>query len=188
MFTGIVEATAEILEKTPAGLVIERPVAFDDLNIGSSVSVSGVCLTIVRLAKTSMAFDVVEETRRVTTLGFLKKGDRVNLEQSMKANDRFDGHIVQGHVEGVGVVAATGEGSELVLCVPTSLLPGIVTKGSIAIDGVSLTVASVAGDRVTVALIPQTLKSTTLGSFKTGDRVNIETDILGRYVLQGGAF
>lgn len=193
MFTGIIETTAKVLEKTSRGLTIERPKSFADLKIGSSVSVAGVCLSVIKLTKTSMQFEVVPETLKKSRLGTLKKGERVNLERAMRAGERLDGHVVQGHVEGKATVTNFGlritksrnpqsaiRNSTLVLRVDHNLMRFIVQKGSIAIDGVSLTVADVDGETVTIALIPHTLKHTTLGSLKKGDRVNVETDILIR--------
>lgn len=330
MFTGIIEVTAQVLESADGKLVLERPVSFDDMKIGSSICVSGVCLSIVEFDDQSMRFDVVAETLSKTTLGELKVGDAVNLERALKVSDRFEGHIVQGHSEGVGVIESlapspnpppwagegvrrglrrayypgrvlgerarnmrkiptksermmwqmlrrdqlgvyfrrqwpvnkfimdffctekllgieidgpiheeqkeydayrddellslgirilhftsadveenpdlvineiksalqsplppptgegTGKGAQnllLTITLPPELSPFVIQKGSITIDGVSLTVASFSDNLCTVALIPHTLSNTTLGSLKTGDRVNIETDILGRYVL-----
>ena len=179
MFTGIIEAMAKVIEKNPQGLVIERPVSFDDLKIGSSVCVSGVCLSVVELSPSSMRFDVVEETWKKTKLGDLKEGDRVNLERSMKAGDRVDGHLVQGHIEGVGLVTSR-QNSTMAVRIPVSLISSVSPKGSIAIDGVSLTVAEIDGGHLTIALIPLTLEQTTLGSLQAGDDVNIETDVIMR--------
>lgn len=193
MFTGIVEATAKILDKTSRGLAIERPKRFTDIKIGSSVCVSGACLSVVKLVGDSMVFDVVPETLKKSRLGTLKKGDMVNLERAMKAGDRMNGHIVQGHVEGVGIVFKTpttspsptrsvGEGNTLVLHLPLALRRFVIPQGSIAVDGVSLTVAGVHGDKISVAIIPHTLKRTTLGSLRKGDRVNVETDVILRHL------
>jgi len=183
MFTGIIEATGKILEKSEDGLEIARPSIFDDCTVGSSISISGVCLTITELDDKSMRFDVVDETLQKTTLGSLNPGDQINLERALRADARFEGHIVQGHVEGVAQVESLDQGI-LTVTVPSDLSPLIVEKGSIAIDGVSLTVAKKDGVQVSVALIPHTLENTTLGSLKDGDTVNIETDILGRYLLE----
>lgn len=192
MFTGIIEATAKILDKTSRGFAIKRPNRFTDIKIGSSVCVSGACLSVVKLTKDSMVFDVVPETLKKSWLGTLKKGDMVNLERAMKAGDRLDGHIVQGHVEGVGKVESCKWMKESCLLTfyfpcPTgrrafSIFHSVVPKGSIAIDGVSLTVAEVHEDKIKIAVIPHTLKHTTLGSLKKGDRVNIETDVMMRAI------
>ena len=188
MFTGIIETTALVQESGNGSLLIERPKAFSALRVGNSISVSGVCLTIKKLNKKCIQFDVVPETLQKTTLGSYKEGNVVNLERAMKADARLDGHIVQGHVEATAEAVAVERGKRkeehevlLVVKVPCALLPSIVPKGSIAIDGVSLTVASIEEDRITVALIPHTLENTNLGTLKKGDHVNIETDILARY-------
>lgn len=205
MFTGIIETTAMVLSKTSRRIVIQRPKNFTDLKIGSSICVAGVCLSVVKLTESSMQFDVIPETLKKSRLGKLRKGDQVNLERAMRATDRFEGHIVQGHVEGTGVIEALttptpqpppprlpfaplrvgeGEGGLLVLRAEQHLMSFILQKGSIAIDGVSLTVASIEGDRITIALIPHTLKNTTLGTLREGDLVNIETDVLTRAALR----
>jgi len=184
MFTGIIEATAEVLESGNGRLTLARPAMFDDIRIGSSISVSGVCLSIVEFDDQSMRFDVIEETMRKTKFGDLKNDDVVNVERALKVGDRFEGHVVQGHVEGTADIGHwTLDIGVLEIVLPDALVPFVIEKGSIAIDGVSLTVASMVDVVCTVALIPHTLSNTTLGSLKTGDRVNIETDILGRYIL-----
>lgn len=184
MFTGIIETTAQVLKNADGRLVLERPAIFDDIKLGASICVSGVCLSIVAFDDQSMRFDVIDETLSKTKLGNLTSGDAVNLERALKVSDRFEGHMVQGHVEGTGVIgnqlSVTGV---LEITLTDDLVPFVISKGSITIDGVSLTVASIADNKCTVALIPHTLSVTTLGSLQTGDRVNIETDILGRYVL-----
>lgn len=184
MFTGIVEATAEILENSGTSLTVARPAMFDDVKIGASISVAGVCLTVVGLDDQSMRFDVVEETRMKTTLPLKKKGDRVNLERAVTAGGRLDGHVVQGHIEGMGEIISDlrkADSGLLKIALPNNLIKFVVQKGSIAIDGVSLTVAAVEGNVVSIALIPHTKKITTLGQLKPGDRVNIETDVLARH-------
>lgn len=185
MFTGIVETATDVLEKTATGLVLARPPSFDDVRIGNSIAVSGVCLSVVEMLQDRLRFDVIPETWAKTNLGDLIPGKRVNLERSLKADGRFEGHVVQGHIEGTAdVVSFTEDGRWVVLTVrpPEELRPLIVKKGGIALDGVSLTVAAVSADTVSVALIPHTLEVTTLGDRKAGDRINVETDILGRYV------
>lgn len=191
MFTGIIETTAEILERTGEGLVLARPKTFTNLEIGASICVSGTCLSIVGFDEEMMAFDIMPETWARTKLGTLHRGDKVNLERSMTADGRFEGHIVQGHIEGVAEVLQNGDdlgGSSsqasqtwvLSVQVPRELMPAIIFKGSIAIDGVSLTVAELEDDICSVALIPHTLEMTTLKSLKPGDKVNIETDMFLR--------
>jgi len=185
MFTGIVETTAPILRKTNDLLVLGLPSSFDDIAIGCSIAVSGVCLSVIAFDDASMSFNVVGETWARTNLGQKKEGDAVNLERALAANGRFEGHIMQGHIEGTAHAVEwrkDGQWTVLALRLSPDLLPYIVFKGSIAIDGVSLTVAGLEGDICTIALIPHTLEVTTLGSLKPGDAVNIETDILARYV------
>lgn len=195
MFTGIIEITANVLSNTDGHLIIERPKIFDDIKIGSSIAISGVCLTIVDLKEKMMSFDTVPETLQRTTLGKKKKGDPVNLERALKADGRFEGHVVQGHIEAVGEILSLAKDGILKCLYPKMLKGFIVEKGSIAIDGVSLTVARLRSARQAsqsfggqaqceIALIPYTLKVTTLGLLKEGDNVNIETDILGRYIRQ----
>mgnify|MGYP001307951774 CR=1 FL=1 len=186
MFTGIIEAIGEVQQKTALGLVLSRPKNFDDLKLGSSVSVSGVCLSVTKLTSSSMSFSVVSETWKRTSFKNLKKGDQVNLERSVSQRGRFEGHFVQGHTEDTARVASiTKEKKQttLVLKIPKHLINAIIPKGSIAVDGVSLTVASIKGSRCTIALIPHTLSHTTLGLLKKGDVVNIETDMMIRAFL-----
>lgn len=180
MFTGIVEAIGMIQEVAPGRLGVQHPPSFTDISEGSSVAVAGVCLTVASLAGQNMLFDVVPETLSKTILGRLHPGDRVNLERALPAGGRFEGHIVQGHVEGVGRVTEMRKGS-LTVVLPNGLLPSVVEKGSIAIDGVSLTVANLRENCCTIALVPHTLAHTTLGFLKPADPVNVETDILARY-------
>ncbi|MCB9808744.1 riboflavin synthase [Candidatus Peribacteria bacterium] len=183
MFSGIVEATARIVDKTEATLTLERPKQFDDLIIGASIAVSGVCLSVTAYNEDTMTFDVVDETWQKSKLGSLSVGDSVNLERSVTVDSRLDGHIVQGHVEGRGKIVAAGGGGKLLTAeLPEELIKFCIQKGSIAIDGVSLTIASIQNNTIEVALVPHTLEHTALGSLKEGDLVNIETDILGRYL------
>ncbi len=187
MFTGIVEVSAPVLEKTPTGLTVERPTIFADISIGGSITVNGACLTVVAFDDHSMTFDVVPETWAKTNLGDLTTGDHVNLERSMGAQSRFEGHIVQGHVEGTGTIKNFEKPTDspwatLVIELSSDLARYVVYKGSIAINGVSLTVAAIDGTSCTIALIPHTLEITNLGTLKIGDRVNIETDVLARYI------
>lgn len=177
MFTGIIEATAHVLSREGDTLMVEKPSSFHDIAIGSSIAVSGVCLSIIAFDDTSMTFNIVEETDSKTTFQSLKKGTPVNLERAMLASARLDGHIVQGHVEGVGTILSL---EPFEIEIPVHLLSNVVEKGSIAIDGVSLTIASLKESSCTIALIPHTLENTTLGLLSKGDSVNIETDILVR--------
>lgn len=185
MFTGIVEAVATLEENSGSSLRIARPKFFTDLHIGSSIAVSGVCLSIIAFDESSMNFDVVPETLKRTKLGSLQKGDKVNLERALPASGRFDGHIVQGHVDGKGaVVEVTQKDNDVLFTVsiPSELKGLIVEKGSVTLDGVSLTVGSFKDHLCTVALVPHTLAHTTLGVLQKGDVVHIETDILGKYI------
>ena len=171
MFTGIIETTATVLKNSNGSLTLKRPATFDDLKIGMSICVSGVCLSVTTFDASSITYDVIDTTRSKSTLGKLKKGDRVNLERALPANGRFDGHIVLGHCEGMAEVLQAG--TSLTINITASLVPYVVPHGSITINGVSLTIASLTGSSVTVALIPLTLKDTNLGDQKTGDRVKI---------------
>ena len=187
MFTGIVAATGKIevaeLHGSDARVVIESDLNFDDVKPGDSISVNGVCLTVVDKRPRQIAVDVSAETLRVTT-GF-KAGDEVNLEKALRLSDRLGGHLVSGHVDGVGVITSlspTGESYTLVIDVPGPLLQYIAPKGSITVHGVSLTVNKIEGSEVFINLIPHTWTATTFKNFKQGAKVNIEVDMLARYV------
>ena len=173
MFTGIVDRKGTVARP---GRRLEVETGYADLKPGESVSVGGVCLTVAALKGGRVAFDLVPETLKRTTLGSLRKGDPVNLERALRAGDRLSGHLVQGHVDGTGVVARTGA----LLRVESPLAAQLVPKGSVAVDGVSLTVVDAAPDFFTVALIPTTRRITTLGRARKGDRVNLELDALTR--------
>ena len=181
MFTGIIETTASIQSITESTLMIQRPVEFDDVHIGSSIAVSGICLTVAELSDAALHFDLSSETLAKTTLHMSTQDDKLNLERALPANGRFDGHVVQGHVEGISEVLKVNE-SRLTVKIPDDQLPFIIPKGSLALDGVSLTVAELYGANCTVALIPHTLVHTTLGSVVAGDQLNLETDVLVRSV------
>lgn len=183
MFTGIIESTAKVLQIGGGKLTLERPTMFDDLKIGCSIAVSGACLTVTAFDASSMSFDVVETTMQKTKFGLLKAGDSVNLERAMKADARFEGHIVMGHTEATGTVRSF-EHDLLVIEVPESLTQFVVHHGCIMIDGVALTAAELSGNAVTIAVIPHTKAITTLGSLKAGDTVNLETDVLAKYILK----
>jgi riboflavin synthase len=191
MFTGIVEELGAVTgaETSEAGkrMTIRGPLTVSDLSVGDSIAVNGTCLTAVSVDHLAGTFDLelVLETLDRTSLGAVGVGSTVNLERAMPAAGRFDGHIVQGHVDGVGVVAIVepeGMGRRLGIDIPEALERYVVEKGSITVDGVSLTVAAVHGHRVEIALIPHTLEVTTLGSKALGERVNLEVDILAKYV------
>ncbi len=188
MFTGIIEQTARVKDRTERRLTLERPASFTDLVRGASIAVSGVCLTVAELTASVLTFDVVPETWARSTLGEKQQGSLVNLERALPATGRFDGHIVQGHVEGRAtvrsLVSSGVQGKDLTVDLPEDLLPFVTEKGSICLDGVSLTVAHLQGAQCSVALIPETLARTTLGSLEKGARVNVETDIIGKYIAR----
>lgn len=181
MFTGLIEETALVEAQGGGTLRVKKPKIFDDLKLGSSIAVNGVCLTVSDLTEREMEFDLSPETLYVTTLGTLKTGDLVNLERPLPMHGRLDGHVVQGHIEGVASVEDLHHG-ELWIDLPPELSKSVIYKGSITVDGVSLTVAAKKGNRIRMALIPETLVRTTLGNLKNGNRVNIETDMIGKYV------
>jgi riboflavin synthase len=181
VFTGIIEATAPVLSKTDSQLLVARPELFADITIGASIAVSGVCLSVISFDEDSMTFDVVEETWKKSKLGSLQEGDLINLERACLADSRLDGHVVQGHCEGVGECISFAD-NVLTVSVPEELNKFFVQKGSIALDGVSLTIADTQKNLVSVALVPHTLEHTTLGSIASGNPINIETDIVGRYL------
>ena len=189
MFSGIIEETGRVesINKSSRGLrlSISGQEVLKDLAIDDSIAVNGVCLTVVERNEHAFYVEAVEETLKRTTLGILKVGDRVNLERALRVSDRLGGHFVQGHVDGVGKVVDFQDqlgGKLLSVLVPQNLMKYVIEKGSLAIDGVSLTVASVAGNIITIALIPHTLDKTTLGTLQVGDRVNIEVDLIGKYI------
>ena len=185
MFTGIIEAQAKVLQKSSHTLFVERPSSFDDVEIGSSIAVNGVCLSIIEFDDRSMKFDVGDEPWSRTNLGQLEQENTVNLERALSANSRFEGHIVQGHVEAVCEiidVSDTSNGKDIRIALPDDLSQLVVEKGSITLDGISLTIAKKNASTATVSLIPHTLENTNLGRKIVGDSVNLETDILGKYV------
>jgi riboflavin synthase len=189
MFTGIVEELGEVAAIEPgvdsARLTLRGPLVTSDAVHGASIAVNGVCLTVVEHGAGEFTVDVMAETLRRSSLGALRPGDRVNLERAMAAGSRFGGHVVQGHVDGTAelVERVPGDRWEVVrFALPADLARYVVQKGSITVDGVSLTVASVDGDSFTVSLIPTTLDLTTLGRKGVGDLVNLEVDVLAKYV------
>jgi riboflavin synthase len=181
MFTGLVQATGTVSALDGGRLQVEADPPLE-LREGDSVAVSGVCLTATEVNGGSFAADVVAETLGRSSLGVLGHGDRVNLELPLRASDRLGGHVVQGHVDGMGTVESLGEDAVLRLSAPPDLLRYVVEKGSIAVDGVSLTVSEVDDDGFAVALIPETLERTTLGGLAPGHPVNLEVDVLAKYV------
>jgi riboflavin synthase len=185
MFTGIIQSTGRIDRMAPKGggmrFTLSPAKRLTKLTLGESIAVNGACLTVTGMRGRQFTVELSPETLRRTTLGKAKTGDRVNLERALRLGDRLGGHIVQGHVDGVGKLEAITPDREWSLyrfAAPAALVPFLVDKGSIAIDGVSLTLFECDGARFTVALIPHTLAITTLGTRRPGDRVNVEADIL----------
>ena len=188
MFSGIVEYLARVKEidtgKSPR-IVVSAPGFLSDVAIGDSIAVNGVCLTVTEIKEDKFAADVMPETLRKTDLGELKPDSHINLEKSLRVGDRLGGHFVLGHVDGVGVVTGVKpEKNAVVIGIDVSedLMEFIASKGSVAVDGVSLTVVDITSTGFTVSLIPHTLDVTTLGEKKEGSRVNIEIDTLARYI------
>ena len=181
MFTGIVEELGRLRSRDGRRFVFEASDVLVDAKIGDSIAHNGCCLTVVEIGDAWYAVDVVDETLKRTNLGDLRPGDPVNLERPMRANGRFDGHIVQGHVDGTGEVVAPAPDLRIAIA-DRRLLRYLVEKGSITVDGVSLTVVAVLDDGFTVAIIPHTAEVTTLGGRRAGERVNLETDVLAKYV------
>lgn len=189
MFTGLIEETGKLLliENIAGGkrLKISVPKIFDDLKIDDSISVNGVCLTITRLNGSAFWCDAVGETLNKTTLANVLQNDELNLERALRLADRLGGHLVQGHVNGIGSITQLtklGKNFFLEINLPEELLKYVVDEGSIAVDGISLTVAKVAGTKIGISIIPHTWSKTNLRFRKIGDRVNIEIDIFAKYV------
>jgi riboflavin synthase len=189
MFTGIVEETGRVLRRADARLVVRAGVTLTGTQIGSSLAVNGVCLTAVELHGNSVGFDVGPETLARTALGELSTGDEVNLERPMRLDGFVGGHLVLGHVDGVGILGAVErDGSETarfrVEWQDPALAPLLIPQGSVAVDGVSLTVAALGATAFEVMVIPHTLERTSLGGLKAGRRVNLEMDVIGKYVMR----
>jgi riboflavin synthase len=188
MFTGIVEETGRVVARRGSRLVLGAGATREGTELGSSVAVNGVCLTAVELDGERLSFDLGPETLARSALGDLEAGDQVNLERPMRLNGFVGGHLVLGHVDGIGLVTAfetDGETARIrVEWQDPTLAPLLIPKGSVAVDGVSLTVASLERGAFEVMVIPHTLECTTLGSFKPGRRVNLEMDVIGKYVLR----
>jgi riboflavin synthase len=190
MFTGLVEEVGTVRSVTAVGegarVVIDAALVLDDAQMGASIAVNGCCLTVVEYDETSWAADAVPETLDRTNIGSLRAGDLVNLERPLAANGRYGGHVVQGHVDATAAVMAIEElddGSfRYTFELPPSLANYVVEKGSIAIDGISLTVAAVDATTFSIAIIPHTHEVTTIGRRTVGDRVNVEADVLAKYV------
>ncbi len=189
MFTGIIEESGKVIiinkDSKSAKIKIEASLVTEDLNIGDSVAVNGVCLTIVEFSKKHLTAEAMHETLEKTSIRTLKPGDVVNLERALKADGRFGGHIVTGHVDGTGTILVKrkeGIAEIFDIAYPLEFKKYIAKKGSVAIDGISLTVVEINNDYFRLSLIPHSLKMTTLGFKKAGDIVNIEIDVLARYI------
>ncbi|HEY7354787.1 MAG TPA: riboflavin synthase [Terriglobales bacterium] len=191
MFTGIIEEVGKVaaikVNRGKRRLIISASKLVRELKPGDSISVSGVCLTAIEILKDSFSADLAQETWLRTSFARLKRGALVNLELPMRANGRFDGHIVQGHVDGTGTVISfqpIPDGNDYILTinVPSELTPYIVHKGSLCVEGISLTVAEIEGTQVRIAIIPHTAELTNLRSRRTGDPVNLEVDVIAKYV------
>jgi riboflavin synthase len=191
MFTGIVEERGRIeaIEERPAGrrFTIAATRVLEDARVGDSIALNGCCLTAVVVEPGRFAVEAVPETLARTTLGEWRVGDEVNLEAALRIGERLGGHLVQGHVDGVGEVADVkpeGDGRRVTLAVPAPLARFVAEKGSLAVDGISLTVAAVDGARCEIALIPHTLAVTGAGAWRAGSRVHLEVDLLARYMAR----
>ena len=189
MFTGLIETQGKVIQMQAEGqgrrLLLSVPKPVSDSSVGGSIAINGACLTVVERTEDILHFQVGPETLQRTNLGELQPGDAVNLERPLAVTDRLDGHFVQGHVDGLGSIAERvrqGDWELVWFFCPPELTAQMVPKGSVAVDGVSLTLVQVGADRFSVALIPHTLTHTTLGFKGPGDSVNIETDILAKYV------
>jgi len=185
MFTGIIEEMGIIKEKKTNFLVIQAQRVIENLKQGDSLAVNGVCLTVTEVTKDTFKVNVIPETLKLTNLRMLSVGNKVNLERAMRLGDRIGGHLISGHIDGLGKIVdkvVAGENQILEIAVLPELSNYIIKKGSIAVEGVSLTVAELKGEKFKVCLIPHSLKVTTLGEKKRGDLLNIEVDMLGKYV------
>ncbi len=189
MFTGIIEGLGSIGATRPAGqgkrLTIEADYALDQTKIGDSIAVNGACLTVVKISGSTFEVDLSPETLATSTFDKAKQGDRLNLERAMRLSDRIDGHLVLGHVDGIGIIKQQeklGNAIGVTIAVPQTLSRYMIRKGSVAIDGISLTINALAPESVTVSIIPYTARLTTIGIKQKGAAVNIETDMIGKYV------
>ena len=185
MFTGIVEEVGVVAKISDNGMTVLATKVTEDLKLGDSIAVNGTCLTAVSFGRTEFSVDLSPETVRRTSLGRLSVGGPVNLERALLASDRMGGHIVQGHVDGTGRIMSTKRDADSTIFrirVPKRLNRYIVEKGFVAVDGISLTVVKIGASSFTLAVIPYTLKNTNLAALSVGDRVNLEADILAKYV------
>src|SRR3954471_4686307 len=190
MLTGLVDAVGELIERNPTdrGFRLRIGTALaDELSPGDSLAVNGVCLTVILAEQREVHADVGPETNRVTTLGSLAHGSAVNLERPLRADSRFGGHFVQGHVDAIGHIEELRQEADfhwLTVSFPAQLAPYIVHKGSIAVDGISLTVAGLGADRIDIQVVPYTVEHTNLKQAQVRDRVNVECDMVGKYVAR----
>lgn len=190
MFTGIVEVAGHVtgLIPTETGVILEVEVPFSgEVSLGESIAVNGACLTVTRIDNGRIAFDLLEETLRVTNLGDLEEGDEVNLERSLRVGDRLSGHFVQGHVDACATILClekSGQDVRLDVELPAGFEHLTVHKGSICVNGISLTIAELLADRITIWIIPHTLEVTNLKSLSPGDRVNLEFDMLAKHLAR----
>ncbi len=185
MFTGIIEEVGKVSTITDKKIIISAQTVLNGTKIGDSISVNGVCLTVTKINTNSFDADISPETMKVTAFGNLKTGSAVNLERAMSADGRFGGHIVSGHIDGLGKVKSILKENDfyrISIELPAELAKYTVKKGSISIDGISLTIADIKANIISVSVIPHTFKNTNLQNLRIGDFVNIETDILGKYV------
>ena len=189
MFTGIIEEIGSVissgLTSGSGELRIEAKLVLEECKLGDSIAVNGVCLTVTRIAGPEIAFDVSAETLRRSNLGILKRGDQVNLERALAADGRFGGHMVSGHIDGTGTLNdRRQEGNAIIFTfsAPATIARYLIEKGSIAIDGISLTITALSGDNFSVAVIPHSLQQTTLGKKEVGEMVNLENDLVAKYI------
>lgn len=189
MFTGIIQEVGEVIDMAHAGagrkITVRAPRSSRDLNTGDSIAINGVCLTVVSLGKSSFSVEAVEETLKKTALGRLRNHSLVNLELALRLGDRLGGHLVQGHVDGVGKVRAVVKKKLswlYTIAIPSGFKRYVIPVGSVSIDGVSLTVASIVDSNIVVSIIPHTMENTTFPGLKEGSEVNLEFDLIGKYV------
>ncbi|MGD9042550.1 MAG: riboflavin synthase [Desulfobacterales bacterium] len=189
MFTGIIEGLGTLSGIGPAGqgkrLTVDADFTLDQTRVGDSIAVNGACLTVVKVGLKRFEADLSPETLEVSTFGGAKQGDRLNLERAMRLSDRIDGHLVLGHVDGIGVIQEHKRVANAVMVsigIPEALSRYMIHKGSVAVDGISLTINACEPARITVSIIPHTAEKTTIGMKQNGDPVNIETDMIGKYV------
>jgi len=193
MFTGIIEGLGTIIRfdkntktRSEAKMIVSLGNLAKGLRVGDSVAINGVCLTAIHITKSMAKFEMVEETIKKTNLGSLENGDRVNIERSLKMGDRLEGHFVLGHVDGFGIISKINKQPNQIqiwIELPKQLSKYVAKKGSITVDGISLTIVDKIKNKFSVSIIPHTMKVTNLGLKKIGDKVNIETDVLGKYIL-----